>query len=76
VSTSVADLYEEHRPAAFAVAYRMLGSVSEAEDAVQEAFLRLHGAMLEVAGLGGREEARRELLASLARRLEARSAGL
>ena len=36
------ELYEELRPRAFAVAYRMLGSVSEAEDIVQEAFLRLH----------------------------------
>jgi RNA polymerase sigma-70 factor (TIGR02957 family) len=33
---------EELRPQAFAVAYRMLGSVSEAEDIVQEALLRLH----------------------------------
>lgn len=33
---------EELRPGAFAVAYRMLGSVSEAEDIVQEALLRLH----------------------------------
>jgi RNA polymerase sigma-70 factor (ECF subfamily) len=39
-----ARLFEELRPAAFAVAYRMLGSVSEAEDVVQEAFLRLHRA--------------------------------
>jgi RNA polymerase sigma-70 factor (TIGR02957 family) len=35
-------ILEELRPAAFAVAYRMLGSVSEAEDIVQEALLRLH----------------------------------
>jgi RNA polymerase sigma-70 factor (TIGR02957 family) len=34
--------YEELRPRAFAIAYRMLGSVSEAEDVVQEALLRLH----------------------------------
>jgi RNA polymerase sigma-70 factor, ECF subfamily len=32
------------RPLAFAVAYRMLGSVAEAEDVVQEALLRLHQA--------------------------------
>jgi RNA polymerase sigma-70 factor (TIGR02957 family) len=37
-----AALLEEVRPAAFAVAYRMLGSVVEAEDVVQEALLRLH----------------------------------
>jgi RNA polymerase sigma-70 factor (TIGR02957 family) len=36
------DLFEELRPPAFAIAYRMLGSVSEAEDVVQEGLLRLH----------------------------------
>jgi len=35
---------EELRPRAFAIAYRMLGSVGEAEDVVQEALLRLHRA--------------------------------
>ena len=39
---STSDLYDELRPQAFAIAYRMLGSVSEAEDVVQEAFLRMH----------------------------------
>src|SRR5215211_3269123 len=38
---STSDLYGELRPRAFAIAYRMLGSVSEAEDVVQEAFLRM-----------------------------------
>jgi RNA polymerase sigma-70 factor (TIGR02957 family) len=40
-----AELLEELRPRAFAIAYRMLGSVSEAEDIVQEALLRVHSAI-------------------------------
>jgi RNA polymerase sigma-70 factor (TIGR02957 family) len=36
--------FDELRPSAFAIAYRMLGGVSEAEDVVQEGFLRLHRA--------------------------------
>jgi len=32
--------FEELRPLLFSIAYRMLGSVSEAEDAVQETWLR------------------------------------
>jgi RNA polymerase sigma-70 factor (TIGR02957 family) len=38
-------LLDQLRPAAFAIAYRMLGSVSEAEDVVQEALLRVHQAL-------------------------------
>jgi RNA polymerase sigma-70 factor (ECF subfamily) len=38
-------LLDELRPVAFAIAYRMLGSVSEAEDVVQEALLRVHQAI-------------------------------
>ncbi len=36
--------FEDLRASAFAIAYRMLGSVSEAEDIVQEGLLRLHRA--------------------------------
>ena len=38
-------LLDELRPVAFTIAYRMLGSVSEAEDVVQEALLRVHQAL-------------------------------
>ncbi|BAJ29360.1 MULTISPECIES: RNA polymerase sigma factor SigJ [Kitasatospora] len=36
--------FEQHRPRLFSLAYRMLGSAAEAEDAVQDAYLRWHGA--------------------------------
>jgi RNA polymerase sigma-70 factor, ECF subfamily len=39
----LAERFEEQRPRLLAVAHRMLGSQSEAEDAVQEAWLRLIG---------------------------------
>jgi RNA polymerase sigma factor (sigma-70 family) len=35
-------VYEDLRPLLFSIAYRMVGSASEAEDIVQEAFLRFH----------------------------------
>src|SRR5829696_6163047 len=38
------ETYETLRPLAFSIAYRMLGSVAEAEDVVQEGLLRLHRA--------------------------------
>jgi RNA polymerase sigma-70 factor (ECF subfamily) len=37
----LAERFEEHRPRLQAVAYRMLGSTGDADDAVQEAWLRL-----------------------------------
>ena len=46
--------FEEHRDHLRAVAYRLLGSVSDAEDAVQDAWLRLTGAdTSDVENLGG-----------------------
>jgi RNA polymerase sigma-70 factor (ECF subfamily) len=46
--------FEENRPRLRGVAYRMLGSLSEAEDAVQEAWLRLNRTdMATVDNLGG-----------------------
>jgi RNA polymerase sigma-70 factor (ECF subfamily) len=45
--SSVAEAYEHLRPFLFSIAYRMLGSVAEAEDIVQESFVRYHGALLD-----------------------------
>jgi len=50
----LAHQFEDHRPRLRAVAYRMLGSLSEAEDAVQDAWLRLSRSdTSEVENLGG-----------------------
>ncbi|MGW9401151.1 RNA polymerase sigma-70 factor [Streptomyces sp. NPDC055642] len=40
---SVTDVFEEHRPLLLGVAYRMLGRVADAEDVVQDAWLRWSG---------------------------------
>src|SRR3954471_5054071 len=42
-SVSKVEEFEELRPLLFSIAYRILGSVSEAEDAVQETWLRFDG---------------------------------
>jgi RNA polymerase sigma-70 factor (ECF subfamily) len=48
------EAFEEHRPHLRAVAYRMLGSLTEADDAVQEAWLRMERAdVSDVRNLGG-----------------------
>ena len=43
----LAEQFREHRPRLRAVAYRMLGSLSEADDALQEAWLRASAARTE-----------------------------
>lgn len=50
----LAERFEEQRPRLRAVAYRMLGSLSEADDAVQDAWIRVSRAdTSEVENLGG-----------------------
>src|SRR5919198_5450386 len=50
----LADRFEEHRPRLRSVAYRMLGSLTEADDALQDAWLRASRAGAEdVENLGG-----------------------
>jgi len=52
--TWLTERFEENRPRLRGVAYRMLGSLSEAEDAVQEAWLRLnHVETNTIENLGG-----------------------
>jgi RNA polymerase sigma-70 factor (TIGR02957 family) len=61
---SAAD-YEEFRPLMFSIAYRMTGSVSDAEDIVQEAFLRLTRALRD----GARITSPKAYLATVTTRL-------
>jgi RNA polymerase sigma-70 factor (ECF subfamily) len=57
--------YEELRPLLFSIAYRMVSSASEAEDLVQEAFLRIHRAETE----GAKIESPKAYLSAVVTRL-------
>jgi RNA polymerase sigma-70 factor (ECF subfamily) len=59
------DAYQQLRPLLFSIAYRMIGSVSEAEDLVQEAFLRFHRAT----GDGAEVESPKAYLSAVTTRL-------
>jgi RNA polymerase sigma-70 factor (TIGR02957 family) len=63
--TTREELLDELRPGAFAIAYRMLGSVAEAEDIVQEALLRLDRTLDD----GERIESPRAYVATVTTRL-------
>jgi RNA polymerase sigma-70 factor (ECF subfamily) len=45
--SSTEEIYQSLRPLLFSIAYRMLGTVTEAEDVVQEAFLRYYRSVTE-----------------------------
>jgi RNA polymerase sigma-70 factor (ECF subfamily) len=65
MTTDYEELDGELRPTVFAIAYRMLGSVTAAEDVVQEALLRLHRTLQQ----GERVESPRAYAATVATRL-------
>ena len=58
-------MHEELRPLLFSIAYRMVSSVGDAEDIVQEAFLRIHRAESE----GQRIESPKAFLSAVVTRL-------
>jgi RNA polymerase sigma-70 factor, ECF subfamily len=64
-SADTAEIYQTLRPLLFSIAYRMLGSVTEAEDIVQEAFVRYH----RVVEANGQPESPKAYLSTVVTRL-------
>jgi RNA polymerase sigma-70 factor, ECF subfamily len=64
-SAQTAEIYQTLRPLLFSIAYRMLGSVTEAEDIVQEAFVRYH----RVVASQGQPESPKAYLSTVVTRL-------
>ena len=64
-----AEAFDDLRPLLFAIAYRMLGKVSEAEDIVQEAFLRYHRVLTDPGAAGHRPESPKAYLSAVTTRL-------
>ncbi len=64
-NAATAEIYQTLRPLLFSIAYRMLSSVTEAEDIVQEAFVRYHRAVTS----NGQPESPKAYLSTIVTRL-------